>query len=68
MSKNRLLEERIDTGPRPIRSMSSNIPGHEERMKAHCVRVQKKYFDSGLHKREYKNEKLKLMRDRRSRG
>ena len=31
-----------------IRSMSYNVPGHRGRLKAHCERVQRDYFDSGL--------------------
>ena len=42
--KNRLREERIDLKG-SIRPMSYNIPGHEDRLKAHCERVQREYFD-----------------------
>ena len=43
-ARNRLREERIDI-VKGIRSMSYNMPGHEERMKAHCTRVEREYFD-----------------------
>ncbi len=39
--------ERIDT-VEPIRSMSYNIPGNEDRIKAHCERIQEEYFNKGL--------------------
>ena len=52
----------------PIKS-SFNVPGHQDRVEAHCKRVQREYFDSGLHYRETHKaqEKSKLMRDGRSR-
>lgn len=49
MSK--LTKERIDI-IKGIRPMSYNMPGHEERMKEHCKRVQEEYFNSGLHEKE----------------
>lgn len=45
--KNRLREERVDIS-QPIRSMSYNMPSHEERMVEHCERVEREYFTSGL--------------------
>ena len=45
--KNRRNEERIDV-LRSIRPMSYNVPGNEERIKEHCERVQREYFDKGL--------------------
>lgn len=47
----KLKTERIDSIS-SIRPMSYNVPGHEVRMQAHCERVQREYFDSGLHKKE----------------
>ncbi len=42
---------------------------HQERVDAHCARVQREYFDSGLYYRETHKaqEKPKLIRDGRSR-
>ncbi len=37
--------ERIDTCPFTVKEMSNNILGHEDRMKAHCERVQSEYLD-----------------------
>ena len=64
---NKLQTERIDVA-NPIRSMSYNVPGHGNRVEAHCKRVQREYFDSGLHYKETHKaqEKSKLMRDGRS--
>ena len=46
---------------------SIDIPGHGDRLIGHCERVQREYFDSGLHKLDtHPTEKHKLMRDRRS--
>jgi len=47
MSK--LTDERIDQ-IFAIRPMSQNVEGHESRMKAHCERVQREYFDKGLNR------------------
>ena len=41
----RLSRERIDVAPFTVKPMSHNIPGHEDRMKAHCERVQHEYHD-----------------------
>ena len=48
MGKTRLSEARIDTAPVTVRPMSYNVLGHQARLKAHCKRVQREYFDSGL--------------------
>ncbi len=52
--RNRRNEERVDVKS-PIRPMSCNVPGHEDRMKVLCVKVQTEYFDSGLHEKEDRN-------------
>ena len=38
--------ERTDVNATIRRSI--DIPGHEDRIKGHCERVQREYFDSGL--------------------
>ncbi|MCK5016939.1 MAG: hypothetical protein KAS32_07685 [Candidatus Peribacteraceae bacterium] len=48
MAQSRLQTERIDVVPFTVKPMSHNIPGHEDRMKVHCERVQREYFDKGL--------------------
>ncbi len=61
----RTQDDRIDVN-KTIKA-SFNIPGHEDRLKAHCKRVQREYFDSGLYYRDmHPKEKPKLMRDGRS--
>ncbi len=62
----RIANERIDV-VKTVRPMSSNIPGHVERMEFHCKRVKREYFDTKLFKVQCKGEKLRLMRDGRSR-
>lgn len=47
MAQNRLQAEREDVH-HTIRLISNNIPGHEDRMKDHCERLQKEYFDKSL--------------------
>ena len=39
--------ERIDVAT-SLKETSSNIPGHEARMQAHCERIQREYFNKGL--------------------
>ena len=45
MAQSRLQTERIDVAPFTLKPMSNNIPGHEDRMKAHCERIQREYLD-----------------------
>lgn len=47
----RTQDDRLDVN-RTIRSMSCNVPGHEDRMVAHCERVQRDYFDLGTYDKE----------------
>ena len=49
--RNRAPAERIDAY-NPIRNMGCNVPGHEARMKAEAAKVQREYFETGLHKKE----------------
>lgn len=42
--------ERTDVNKTVKRSI--DIPGHEERIVAHCARVQREYFDSGVFYKE----------------
>lgn len=44
--------ERIDQKGVRITNESNKLPGHQERMEAHCERVQREYFDSGLHNKD----------------
>ena len=37
--------ERIDSAAFTLKETSSNIPGHEARMQAHCERIQREYLD-----------------------
>ena len=61
--KNRLRDERIDLSNITVHNESNKLPGHEERMKAHCDRVQREYHDfRGKDGRFYK-----IYRDKRSR-
>ena len=46
----KLSNERIDQVS-AISSMSYNVPGNEERIKAACERIQREYFDKGLNHR-----------------
>ena len=56
------LRERIDLF-NSLKPMSHNIPGHEERMREHCERVQREYLS-----RHGKDGRFtKLYRDKRSR-
>ena len=48
--------ERADVNKTIVRSI--DIPGHEDRIKGHCERVQREYFDSGLHYRETHSAEL----------
>ena len=41
----RLSRERIDLSQIQIHNESNKLPGHEDRIKAHCERVQREYFD-----------------------
>ena len=41
----RLSRERIDLSQIKIHNESNKLPSHEDRMKAHCRRIQKEYFD-----------------------
>jgi len=43
----KLSDERIDQYI-TLKPMSCNVEGHEDRMQAHCERVQREYFDKGL--------------------
>ena len=62
----RTKTERTDQNKTIQRSI--DIPSHEDRIVAHCKRVQREYFDSGLYHREtHPAEKLRTMRDGRSR-
>ena len=42
--RNRAPAERIDAN-RTLDTHGHNVPGHEDRMKAHCERIQKEYHD-----------------------
>jgi hypothetical protein len=53
----RTSKDRTDVNRTITRSI--DIPGHEDRLKAHCERVQEEYFDSGLyHKDMHPKQKL----------
>lgn len=41
--------EREDSSGITIHNESNKLPGHEERMDAHCARIKGDYFDTGLH-------------------
>lgn len=55
VSFQRTSTERAGDSTISIRSMSYNVPGHGDRLKAHRKRVQRDYFDSGLHYKEMHN-------------
>ena len=46
----RTAKDRIDINKTIKRSI--DIPGHRGRIEAHCARVQREYFDSGLYRKE----------------
>ena len=46
----RTSEERTGDSQRPFQFNHSQE--HKDRVKAHCKRVQREYFDSGLHRKE----------------
>lgn len=58
----RTQRDRIDQAGMNIHNESSKLPGHEERMKAHCKRVQQEYLDFRGKDGRY----TKLYRDKRS--
>jgi len=49
--KNRAPDERIDVN-RTLDTHGHNVPGHDARMDALAAKVQKEYFETGLHKKE----------------
>jgi len=49
--RNRAPAERIDAN-RTLDTHGHNVPGHEDRMKAEAAKVQREYFETGLHKKE----------------
>ena len=63
----RTSEERTGDNGRPF--IFNHSQEHKDRVKAHCKRVQRDYFDSGVYKLEYSKDygKIPLRRDGRSR-
>ena len=63
----RTSEERTGDSQRPF--MFNRSKEHEDRVKAHCARVQRDYFDSGVYKLECNKDydRIPLRRDGRSR-
>ena len=44
----KLSQERIDLSNITIHNESNKLPGHEDRIKEHCERIQREYFNKGL--------------------